>query len=90
MLNSVQLQQFLAMGGYAQYVWPAYGVTFLVLIVNIFLPVLKYKKLLFRIRNTTHTINIDPEQRSVTHRITQITPTSSQQISLGLTDDCHS
>jgi heme exporter protein D len=27
-----QLSEFLAMGGYAQFVWPAYGVTFIVMV----------------------------------------------------------
>ena len=34
----VSLQSFLHMGGYAIYVWPAYGLTFIVLILNIILP----------------------------------------------------
>jgi heme exporter protein CcmD len=29
------MSQFLAMGGYAQYVWPSYALTFVVVIVNI-------------------------------------------------------
>jgi heme exporter protein D len=32
----MNLQEFLAMGGYAQYVWPAYLVTLVLLVVNIF------------------------------------------------------
>jgi len=32
------LQSFLHMGGYAIYVWPSYGLTFIVLIINIILP----------------------------------------------------
>ncbi|NOV29017.1 heme exporter protein CcmD [Methylomonas sp. ZR1] len=39
-------ESFLYMGGYAVYVWPAYGVTALVLVVNIVLPVLQRKRLL--------------------------------------------
>lgn len=39
-------ESFLYMGGYAVYVWPAYGVTALVLVVNIVLPVLQRKQLL--------------------------------------------
>ena len=34
-MHLIQLQQFFAMGGYAQYVWSAYGLTFLVLLINI-------------------------------------------------------
>jgi heme exporter protein CcmD len=29
------MSQFLAMGGYAEYVWPAYAATFVAVIVNI-------------------------------------------------------
>ena len=32
------LQSFLHMGGYAIYVWPAYFLTFIVLILNVILP----------------------------------------------------
>jgi heme exporter protein D len=34
------------MGGYAVYVWPAYSVTFLVLIINIVIPILRKRNLL--------------------------------------------
>lgn len=33
------LQAFLAMGGYAFYVWTAYGITLLVLLANILIPI---------------------------------------------------
>jgi len=39
-------ESFLYMGGYAMYVWPAYGVTALVLVGNIVWPVLQRKQLL--------------------------------------------
>jgi len=39
-------QVFFDMGGYAFYVWTAYGVTFLVLLINIVLPILQRKQLL--------------------------------------------
>lgn len=35
---------FLTMGGYALYVWPAYGVSFFVLAMMIYLPLKKRKK----------------------------------------------
>ena len=41
------LQSFLHMGGYAIYVWPAYVLTFIVLILNVILP-LKREGLFFR------------------------------------------
>jgi heme exporter protein D len=33
------LQSFLHMGGYAMYVWPAYFLTLVVLILNVILPI---------------------------------------------------
>lgn len=39
------LADFLNMGGYGFYVWSAYGVTFLVLVVNAVLPVLRERQL---------------------------------------------
>ncbi|MGI9229110.1 MAG: heme exporter protein CcmD [Gammaproteobacteria bacterium] len=41
---------FLQMGGYAQYVWPAYGITAIVLLLNVILPVRREKKLLSRLQ----------------------------------------
>lgn len=32
---SITLHHFLAMGGYAMYVWPAYGITLLVFLGNL-------------------------------------------------------
>jgi heme exporter protein D len=32
----MDLQSFLHMGGYAAYVWPAYGITALVMVANVF------------------------------------------------------
>ncbi len=40
------LQEFFAMGGYAFYVWTSYGLTFVVLIANIIIPVIQRKQLL--------------------------------------------
>jgi len=37
------LQSFLHMGGYAMYVWPAYAITFVLLIANIIAARLSYK-----------------------------------------------
>ena len=41
-----QLQHFLDMGGYGIYIWPAYGMTFAVLIINIIQPLLQHRQLL--------------------------------------------
>jgi heme exporter protein D len=40
------LEEFLNMGGYAFYVWTSYGLTLLVLLVNIILPIMQRKQLL--------------------------------------------
>jgi len=42
----MSLQEFLAMGGYAFYVWTSYGVCFVVLLANILLPVIRRKQFL--------------------------------------------
>jgi len=38
------LHEFLIMGGYAAYVWPAYGVTAVVMLVNALLPSLRLRR----------------------------------------------
>ena len=40
----MSLQAFFDMGGYAAYVWPAYGITFLVLLLNVLLPIIQRKQ----------------------------------------------
>lgn len=40
------LQQFLAMGGYAEYVWPAYAIFFVVLAADTLAPRLRRRRLL--------------------------------------------
>lgn len=42
----MSLQSFFLMGGYAFYVWTAYGITFLVLLVNVLLPIVQRKQLI--------------------------------------------
>ena len=37
---------FLEMGGYAFYVWSAYGISFVVLVMNIILPIRREKELI--------------------------------------------
>ncbi|HKT27786.1 heme exporter protein CcmD [Dyella sp.] len=44
------MQSFLAMGGYAVYVWPAYGVFFLVLLIDWFAPQLRRRRVLRELR----------------------------------------
>lgn len=43
------LQEFFAMGGYAFYVWTSYGITAVVLIVNVLLPVVQRRQWLRQI-----------------------------------------
>ncbi|MDT4328403.1 heme exporter protein CcmD [Methylomonas sp. MED-D] len=38
------LQSFLEMGGYAWYVWPSYGITFVVLLINVLWPIVQRKQ----------------------------------------------
>ena len=40
----MSIQDFFAMGGYAAYVWPAYGLTLIVLLANIIIPVVQRKQ----------------------------------------------
>jgi len=40
------MQEFFAMGGYAFYVWTSYGLTLIVLLANIIIPVMQRRQLL--------------------------------------------
>jgi heme exporter protein D len=42
----MSFEQFLNMGGYGWYVWPSYGLTALVLLINYLSPMLQRKQLL--------------------------------------------
>ena len=42
--------EFFAMGGYAFYVWMSYGLTFLVILLNIVMPILHRKKVISRVK----------------------------------------
>ncbi|MGJ0516785.1 MAG: heme exporter protein CcmD [Methylomicrobium sp.] len=44
----MSVQEFFAMGGYAFYVWTAYGITLAVLAANIMIPVMQRKQWLRR------------------------------------------
>jgi heme exporter protein D len=39
-------QEFFAMGGYAFYVWTSYAVTFIVLLANVIIPIVRRKQFL--------------------------------------------
>ncbi|WP_394754367.1 heme exporter protein CcmD [Crenothrix sp.] len=40
------LQEFFAMGGYGFYVWTSYGITLVVLVANILIPIIQRKQFL--------------------------------------------
>jgi heme exporter protein D len=40
------VQEFFAMGGYGFYVWTSYGLTLVVLVVNIMIPIIQRKQFL--------------------------------------------
>ena len=42
--------EFFNMGGYAFFVWTSYGLTFLVIVANIVLPIMQRKKVISRIK----------------------------------------
>jgi heme exporter protein D len=47
---ALALQPFLAMGGYAAYVWPAYAIFFVVLIADSLAPTLRRRRALREVR----------------------------------------
>jgi len=52
-MSATSLQSFLAMGGYAIYVWPAYGVFFVVLLADWLAPQFRRRRLLRDVRTRT-------------------------------------
>jgi len=42
--------EFFAMGGYAFFVWMSYGLTFLVILVNIVMPLIERKQVIKRVK----------------------------------------
>ena len=49
-MSGGSLSAFFAMGGYATYVWPAYGVFFLVLLIDWLAPQFRRRRLLRELR----------------------------------------
>lgn len=41
---SMNWTEFFSMGGYAAFVWPAYGLAFLVLIINVVAPLIQHRQ----------------------------------------------
>jgi heme exporter protein D len=54
------LTEFLHMGGYAYYVWTSYGITLLVLVANIVIPLRLRRKLLIDIARTARRARREP------------------------------
>jgi len=44
------MSEFFSMGGYAAFVWPAYGLTLVVLIANVLLPRRRHRRILRQLR----------------------------------------
>jgi len=42
--------EFFAMGGYAFFVWTSYGIAFLVIVLNIVMPMIQRKKVISRVK----------------------------------------
>jgi heme exporter protein D len=42
--------EFFDMGGYAFFVWSSYGLTFLVIVLNIVMPIMHRKKVISRVK----------------------------------------
>ena len=49
-MNGSAWHDFIAMGGYAAYVWPAYGVFLVVLLADALAPVLRRKRIVHDLR----------------------------------------
>jgi heme exporter protein D len=49
-MSATSLHAFFSMGGYAIYVWPAYGVFFIVLLIDWLAPQLRRRRLLRELR----------------------------------------
>ena len=54
--------EFFAMGGYAFYVWTAYGLTFLVIVLNIVMPIMHRKKVINRVKRAIRREQLQNEQ----------------------------
>ena len=56
----MNLTEFLHMGGYAFYVWTSYGITLLVLLANIVIPLRQRRKLLTDIARAARRARREP------------------------------
>lgn len=52
-----QLKQFFYMGGYAFYVWTSFGITFILLFLNVILPWQRHRTILAQLKRKTRREN---------------------------------
>ena len=55
--------EFFAMGGYAAFVWTSYGLTFVVLLANVVLPMRQRKQIIARIKRALRRERQQAQQR---------------------------
>jgi heme exporter protein D len=48
-----EVTNFINMGGYASYVWSAFGLSFIVLLSNVLIPLAREKKILRNVKKRT-------------------------------------
>jgi heme exporter protein D len=56
-IGMTSLHQFFTMGGYATYVWTAYGLSAITLLLNVWWPITREKRLLRELRERTAVID---------------------------------
>lgn len=54
MIDMLTIKEFIHMGGYAQYVWPAYGIGTVILILNVIQPLRRYRKTIRNLASREH------------------------------------
>jgi heme exporter protein D len=54
MIDMLAIREFLHMGGYAAYVWSAYGLCTVILILNVVQPLYRYRKTIRNLANREH------------------------------------
>ena len=50
-MSEFNLSEFLNMGGYAVFVWSSFGLSFVVLLINLISPLLRRKQLIIEIKS---------------------------------------
>ena len=54
MIDMLTIREFLHMGGYASYVWSAYGICTVILILNVVQPLYRYRRTLRNLAGREH------------------------------------